>query len=154
MKSAIKSSSIVIIDFGSQVCHLIAKRLRELGVYSIIKPFNISLNEFQTLHPRGLILSGGPASIYAPDAPQLSFDLKQLDIPILGICYGHQLLAQQYGGRVSKTDKREFGVELLKIEKKALIFDGWDVSEPVLMSHADQVTQLPEGFFCLAKTEL
>ena len=144
---------IIILDFGGQFCHLIAKRLRELGVYSIIKPYDISFGELEREHPKGIILSGGPDSIYALNAPTLNFDLRDIKVPILGICYGHQLMAYQLGGIVIQSQKREFGVEELTItDKKHIIFDGWNSIEPVLMNHSDQVTELPAGFETIAKT--
>ena len=144
---------IIILDFGGQFCHLIARRLRELGVYSIIKPYNVSFEELSHEHPKGIILSGGADSIYAPNAPTLKFDLREIKVPMLGICYGHQLMAYQLGGTVTQSKKREFGVEKLTLgSKKHIIFEGWDSVEQVLMNHADQVTEIPKGFEVIAAT--
>jgi GMP synthase (glutamine-hydrolysing) len=148
--------SILIVDFGSQVTQLIARRVREAGVYSEIAPFNRADEAYGRLKPRGIILSGGPASVMwreSPRAPQHFFDAG---IPILAICYGQQTMAQQLGGRVAPSDDREFGRAFIEIVGDSMLFDGlWKPGEThqVWMSHGDRVEALPDGFTVVAKSE-
>jgi len=141
--------SILIVDFGSQVTQLIARRVREAGVYSEIAPFNMAEEAFHRLKPKGVILSGGPASVTdegSPRAPQAIFDSG---LPILAICYGQQSLCVQLGGVVEGGHAAEFGRAEVKILKASPLFEGfWDVGSeyPVWMSHGDRVTVAPEGF--------
>ncbi len=143
------SDSILIVDFGSQVTQLIARRVREAGVYSEIAPFNTAAGAFARMQPKGIILSGGPASVMtegSPRAPQVVFDSG---LPILAICYGQQTLCTQLGGTVEGGHAAEFGRADVEILKSSPLFDGfWDVggSYPVWMSHGDRVTVAPEGF--------
>ena len=143
------SHSLLIIDFGSQVTQLIARRVREAGVYCEIVPFNTADEAFQRMTPKAVIFSGGPASVMdkgSPRAPQAVFDSG---VPILAICYGQQTLATQLGGKVEGGHHREFGRADVEIKKASALFDGfWEVgnSYPVWMSHGDRVTELPEGF--------
>ena len=148
--------SILIIDFGSQVTQLIARRVREAGVYCEIAPFNAAEDAFNRLAPRGVILSGGPASVTldeSPRAPQAIFDAA---IPILGICYGQQTMAAQLGGRVLPSDHREFGRAFVEVVEPCALFDGiWRNGEKhqVWMSHGDRVEALPDGFRVVARSE-
>ncbi|WP_117193062.1 glutamine-hydrolyzing GMP synthase [Rhizobium terrae] len=148
--------SILIIDFGSQVTQLIARRIREAGVYCEIHPFQNADAAFRKLQPKGVIFSGGPASVTAegsPRAPQVVFEHN---VPILGICYGQQTLATQLGGVVEGGHAAEFGRADVEIKKPSPLFDGfWEVGGryPVWMSHGDRVTQLPEGFEVIATSE-
>jgi len=148
--------SILIIDFGSQVTQLIARRVREAGVYCEIAPFNAAEDAFNRLEPRGVILSGGPASVTldeSPRAPQAIFDAA---IPILGICYGQQTMAAQLGGRVLPSDHREFGRAFVEVVEPCALFDGiWRNGEKhqVWMSHGDRVEALPDGFRVVARSE-
>ena len=148
--------TILIIDFGSQVTQLIARRVRETGVYCEIHPFNSAAAAFEALKPKGVIFSGGPASVTtegSPRAPQAVFDSG---VPILGICYGQQTLCTQLGGVVEGGHAAEFGRADIEIKAQSPLFDGfWDVgkSYPVWMSHGDRVTQLPEGFRVIATSE-
>ena len=141
---------IVIVDFGSQVTQLIARRLREAGVYSEILPVHqADAGRLSAKPPKGIILSGGPASVYERDAPAVPPGLFGLDIPVLGICYGQQLMAHALGGRVRSGGKREFGGAALRGVRKSPLFLGF--AEPgeervVWMSHGDEVERLPEGF--------
>ncbi|MEE4136481.1 MAG: GMP synthase (glutamine-hydrolyzing), partial [Desulforhopalus sp.] len=105
----IHSEKIVVLDFGSQTTQLIARRIREQKVYSEIHPFSITLERLKELKPHGIVLSGSPCSVYDPDAPHCDPEIFRLGIPVLGICYGAQLMLQQFGGRVEKAEKREFG---------------------------------------------
>ncbi len=148
-----QSDSILIIDFGSQVTQLIARRVREAGVYSEIAPFNNAEEAFHRIKPRGIILSGGPASVTeadSPRAPQVIFDSG---LPIFGICYGQQVMMEQLGGKVSVGDGGEFGRAEISIDKNCRLFDGlWTVgdSQQVWMSHGDKVTQMADGFEVVA----
>ncbi len=137
---------ILILDFGSQYTQLIARRVRELGVYSEIYPFNIALDEIKKIAPKGIILSGGPSSVLSPDAPTISMEIYELGIPILGICYGMQLTSKLFGGIVEKSIYREYGKSVIKIVKDSPLFDGVKNESIVWMSHGDSVLKLPEGF--------
>ncbi|HEY1360983.1 MAG TPA: glutamine-hydrolyzing GMP synthase [Xanthobacteraceae bacterium] len=144
---------ILIVDFGSQVTQLIARRIREEKVYCEIVPFQKAAAAFSALRPRGVILSGGPASVLDPDAPLAPAEIYRAGVPILGICYGEQAMAQQLGGRVEGGHHREFGrAEVLVTADSALLEGVWRQGEryPVWMSHGDRVTQLPAGFRVVA----
>ncbi len=148
--------SILIIDFGSQVTQLIARRVRETGVYCEIHPFQSAAKAFEKMQPKGVIFSGGPASVLdenSPRAPQAVFDSG---VPILGICYGQQTLCTQLGGKVEGGHAREFGRADVEIKKASKLFEGlWEIgkSYPVWMSHGDRVTKLPDGFEVIATSE-
>jgi GMP synthase (glutamine-hydrolysing) len=140
---------ILIVDFGSQVTQLIARRVREEKVYSEIVPYQKAEAAFAEMRPRGVILSGGPASVLDQDAPLAPASIYRAGVPILGICYGEQAMAQQLGGRVEAGHHREFGRAEVEVTKDTPLFDGvWKKGEryPVWMSHGDRVTQPPEGF--------
>lgn len=147
--------TVLILDFGSQYTQLIARKIRELGVYSEIVPYNITLKNITEKGPKGIILSGGPSSVYSDDAPLPDKKLFSLGIPILGVCYGLQLICHLLGGRVSPSQRREYGKSSLKIFDNASLFKGFskDDSLNVWMSHADRVDSLPGGFEAVAKTE-
>ncbi len=140
---------ILILDFGSQVTQLIARRLREAGVYCEIFPFNVAEDRIRAFAPRGIVLSGGPASVTGADtprAPQLVFDLG---LPVLGICYGQQTLCAQLGGEVEGADHQEFGRAFLEVKEPCALFEGvWQPGErhQVWMSHGDRVVRLPQGY--------
>jgi len=140
---------ILIIDFGSQVTQLIARRVREEGVYSEIVPFNKAEAAFAAMRPKGVILSGGPASVLDKDAPLAPPAIYRAGVPVLGICYGEQAMAQQLGGEVEGGHHREFGRAEVEVTAESALFDGvWRQGEryPVWMSHGDRVTRLPKGF--------
>src|SRR6201987_1124775 len=140
---------ILIVDFGSQVTQLIARRVREDGVYSEIVPFNKAEAAFAAMKPRGVILSGGPASVLDEDAPLAPPAIYQAGVPVLGICYGEQAMAQQLGGKVEGGHHREFGRAEVEITQRSPLTDGvWETGQhyPVWMSHGDRVTKLPPGF--------
>jgi GMP synthase (glutamine-hydrolysing) len=147
------NQSILVVDFGSQVTQLIARRVREAGVYCEIAPFNASEEAFGRLQPKGVIFSGGPASVTeaeSPQAPQIMFDSG---VPLLAICYGQQTLHQQLGGKVVSSDNREFGRAFVEIVAPSALFDGlWNVGEKhqVWMSHGDRVETLAPGFEVVA----
>jgi GMP synthase (glutamine-hydrolysing) len=140
---------ILIVDFGSQVTQLIARRVREDGVYSEIVPFNKAGAAFAAMKPKGVILSGGPASVHDEDAPLAPPAIYGAGVPLLGICYGEQAMAQQLGGVVEGGHHREFGRAEVEVTDESALFDGvWRKGEryPVWMSHGDRVTKLPQGF--------
>jgi GMP synthase (glutamine-hydrolysing) len=150
------TDSILIVDFGSQVTQLIARRVRESGVYCEIAPFNSAEEAFDRMKPKGVILSGGPSSVMSensPRAPQIVFDSG---VPLLGICYGQQTLHQQLGGKVVSSDQREFGRAFIEVVAPSALFDGlWNIGEThqVWMSHGDRVETLAPGFEIVAKSE-
>lgn len=147
--------SILILDFGSQYSQLIARRVRELGVYSELCPFNLPTKEIQRRSPKGIILSGGPSSVYADNAPHPSSEIFNLGIPILGICYGLQSIAYQLGGEVDQSARREYGSAEVLIDDASDLFagiNGASESTVVWMSHGDALTKLPNGFERIAHT--
>jgi GMP synthase (glutamine-hydrolyzing) (EC 6.3.5.2) len=143
---------IVILDFGSQYTQLIARRIRELNVYSEILPFNASVEEILKHNPKGIIFSGGPASVYEPDAPKPDEKVYDLGLPILGICYGLQLITHHFGGEVIKADKHEYGKAELEVLDHEDLFYNIPHYTQVWMSHADKVVKLPEGFEVIGRT--
>ncbi|HEY0441972.1 MAG TPA: glutamine-hydrolyzing GMP synthase, partial [Xanthobacteraceae bacterium] len=147
---------ILIVDFGSQVTQLIARRVREEGVYSEIVPYQKAAEAFMAMRPRGVILSGGPASVLDPGAPLAPSLIYESGVPVLGICYGEQAMAHQLGGQVEGGHHREFGRAEVEVTADSPIFEGvWRKGEryPVWMSHGDRVTRLPEGFRVLGTSE-
>ncbi len=143
---------IIVINFGSQYVQLIARRVRELGVYSEILSWDAPLEEIKRKNPYGIIFSGGPASVYEPDAPLPQEGIYSLGIPILGICYGLQVIAHQLGGKVVKADHQEYGRAVLRIIKSDPLFEEIPESIDVWMSHADRVEDLPPGFNRIAES--
>ncbi|RPI04367.1 MAG: glutamine-hydrolyzing GMP synthase [Ignavibacteriae bacterium] len=140
------TQSLLVLDFGSQYTQLIARRVRELGVYSEIHPFHYSLEHIKKLHPVGIILSGGPMSVYEQDAPKPDPGLFELGIPLLGICYGLQLFADRYNGKVNSAARREYGKSDLQIDDHHDLFAGISDTTSVWMSHGDALSRLPDGF--------
>jgi len=153
MTEDIHSEKILILDFGSQVTQLIARRVREQSVYCEIHPYNISLARIREYSPKGIILSGGPSSVYDTDAPQSDPAIFDLGIPIFGICYGMQLMTSQLGGKVERSDKREYGRAMLELDDVEDVFSGFDGRTEVWMSHGDRIEAMPEGFHRIAHTE-
>ncbi|MBD2842963.1 glutamine-hydrolyzing GMP synthase [Erythrobacter rubeus] len=148
--------SILIVDFGSQVTQLIARRVREAGVYSEIVPFSSAREAFDRLNPKGIILSGGPASVNDDDPPLAPDEFYEAGIPILGICYGQQVMAKQLGGSVLSHDMGEFGRAFVDVDTDCTLFDGmWKPGErhQVWMSHGDKVTELAPGFSTVATSD-
>ncbi|NQV05915.1 glutamine-hydrolyzing GMP synthase, partial [bacterium] len=143
---------VLVVDFGAQYAQLIARRVREARVFSEIVPRDISAAEIAAMAPEGIILSGGPASVYAEDAYALDRAIVELGIPILGICYGHQVLAHALGGDVARTDSAEFGRTDLTVEPGAALFGGLPDQQAVWMSHRDAVVKAPPGFRVTAST--
>ena len=145
--------TVLVLDFGAQYAQLIARRVREARVYSEIVPHDISLEEIQRRQPAALILSGGPASVYAPDAPKMDVRIYESGIPILGFCYGMQLMALDLGGQVPHTDIGEYGfAELVVIEPECRLLEGVPESSQCWMSHRDSVGSPPDGFLVTART--
>ncbi len=150
------TEQILILDFGSQVTQLIARRVREAGVYCEIRPYTTPAAEIERIAPRGIILSGGPASVTDAAAPRPDAEIFSLGIPLLGICYGQQAMCEALGGAVEPSTRREFGRAKLAIVEPCSLFDGvWRVGacEQVWMSHGDAVAVIPHGFRTVAKTE-
>ncbi len=144
---------VLVVDFGAQYAQLIARRVREASVYSEIVPHTISAAEVSAISPAAIILSGGPASVYEKDSPKLDIDILQLGIPVLGICYGFQILAQSLGGRVDRTGLREYGATPLEIKDGGVLLSNQPNLQVCWMSHGDQVMQAPDGFEVLASTK-
>ncbi len=148
----IHSEKILVLDFGSQYTQLIARRLRELGVYCEIHPCTARAEAIRAFAPRGVILSGGPASVGAPGSPRPDRAVFELGVPVLGICYGLQLLAHELGGRVDPAAHREFGAASIQVERASPLFAGLPGALDVWMSHGDRVERLPPGFEPIAAT--
>ncbi|MFZ5805648.1 MAG: glutamine-hydrolyzing GMP synthase [Verrucomicrobiota bacterium] len=146
------SDRIIILDFGSQYTQVIARRVRECSVYSEILPYHTPAKAIASLRPNGIILSGGPASVYAPKAPQVDPKIFELGVPVLGICYGMQLMARWLGGRVGRSAQREYGHGILRVKKSAPLFQKIPRELKIWNSHGDKVIKLPKGFRTVAST--
>ncbi|NVM36884.1 MAG: glutamine-hydrolyzing GMP synthase [Candidatus Lokiarchaeota archaeon] len=148
---------IIVLDFGGQYTHLITRRIRDLGVYSEILPFDVELGKLKKANPKAIILSGGPSSVYEQDSPSLIEGFFQFTsenkIPVLGICYGHHLIMHQIGGKVESKKAKEYGKSSLMIIEPNLLFDSLEKEQIVWMSHGDQITEIAKGFKTYAKTE-
>ena len=147
-----RRATIAILDFGSQYTQLIARRVRESRVYCEIFPHDVTLEELRAKGVIGVILSGGPASVYEPDAPDINPSILAGGIPVLGICYGMQLMAHVLGGDVVAEGKREYGPATVDIAQHSGIFDGLGASERAWVSHGDTVRTPPPGFTTIART--
>ncbi|MBI4672173.1 MAG: glutamine-hydrolyzing GMP synthase [Chloroflexi bacterium] len=152
-KSGATTQTIAIIDFGSQYTMLIARRVRELNVYCEIFSPRVTREEFLRVNPQGIILSGGPSSVYDEGAPRLPKFILELDTPILGICYGMQILSYTLGGRVERAPHREFGPATVRVTNPVSLFTNLPLSQDVWMSHGDSVLALPPGFEKLAESD-
>jgi GMP synthase (glutamine-hydrolysing) len=137
---------IVVLDFGGQYNQLIARRIRDLGVYSELHPYTISAEEIKAMNPKGIIFSGGPNSAYAEGAPKCDQAIFDLGVPILGICYGMQLMTQHYGGKVEASEHREYGKANIKVENPSKLYKGLPLEQTVWMSHGDLIVAPPPGF--------
>ncbi|WP_028591903.1 glutamine-hydrolyzing GMP synthase [Paenibacillus massiliensis] len=144
---------VVVLDFGGQYNQLIARRIRDLGVYSELLPYNTPADKIRELSPKGIVFSGGPSSVYAENAPHVDPAVYDLGVPIFGICYGMQLMAQQLNGKVERAGKREYGKADVQFNEGSALAKGLDASQTVWMSHGDHVTELPQGFKLDAGTE-
>jgi len=142
----VETQSVVVLDFGAQYSQLIARRIREQNVFSVVLPCTASLDEIRKYSPVGIVLSGGPSSVYDTDAPSMDAAVFQMGIPILGICYGLQLMVHMLGGRVRAAEHREYGHAEVAIQKNCELFDGLPKSLEVWMSHGDEAVGLPPGF--------
>ena len=143
---------IVVLDFGSQYSHLICRRIRDFSVYAELVPFDISLENLAKLNPKGIIFSGGPSSVYDSGAPIPDKKIFQLNVPILGICYGHQIIVNNFGGKIKRANK-EYGSSVLTIDSNSDILNGIGDSVRAWMSHGDEAENVPEGFEIIGHTE-
>ncbi len=145
-------NKIVVLDFGSQYSHLICRRIREFSVYAELVPFDISLEELKKMDPKGIIFSGGPASVYNNDSPKPKRGMFDIGLPVLGICYGHQLIVNNFGGRVKRANK-EYGSSFLTIDNDSDLLSGMGKSIRAWMSHGDAAEKIPNGFDIIGHTE-
>ena len=153
MGGGLGAERIVVLDFGSQYTQLIARRIREAHVYCEILPPTASLDDLDVPHLRGIVLSGGPASVYEPNAPTLPTWLQSLDAPVLAICYGMQLMAHEWGGRVDPASRREYGrAQIQVLDSDHPLFAGLPNTLEVWMSHGDNISDLPPGFQVVGMT--
>ena len=143
---------VLILDFGGQYNQLIARRVRECNVYSEVVPYNISLEKIKEKAPKGIIFTGGPASVFGENAPKCANGIFELGIPVLGICYGMQLMAYTLGGKVAHANTREYGETNVSIDNTSDLFNGFSTQNVFLMSHTDYVENVPEGFKKIAST--
>ena len=143
---------IVVLDFGSQYSHLICRRIRDFSVYAELVPYDISLDELKKLEPKGIIFSGGPSNVYKSDAPLPENQIFEMNLPILGICYGHQLIVNKFGGKIKHANK-EYGSSLLTIDNDSNLLNGIGDSIRAWMSHGDEAEQVPENFEIIGHTE-
>ncbi|WP_284644991.1 glutamine-hydrolyzing GMP synthase [Paenibacillus silviterrae] len=144
---------IVVLDFGGQYNQLIARRIRDMGVYSELVPYNTPVEKIKALQPKGIVFSGGPASVYGENSPLVDPEIYNLGLPILGICYGMQMMAHQLQGKVERAGKREYGKAEVDFNDACHLVHGLDKKQTVWMSHSDLVVNLPEGFVVDASTE-
>ncbi|WP_193509471.1 glutamine-hydrolyzing GMP synthase [Cryobacterium sp. BB736] len=144
---------VLVVDFGAQYAQLIARRVREASVYSQIVPHTITAAEVKELDPAGIVLSGGPSSVYEPGSPSLDPGILELGVPVLGICYGFQVMAKQLGGEVANTGLREYGATQVSVVDRGTLLDGQPDAQTTWMSHGDSVAKAPEGFRVLASTQ-
>ncbi|QOY60423.1 glutamine-hydrolyzing GMP synthase [Thermophilibacter immobilis] len=152
MSEARPEQFVAVLDFGAQYGQLIARRVRDLHVYSEIVPCDVSAEELRELAPSALILSGGPASVYAKDAPSIDPAIFDLGLPVLGFCYGHQIMAVTLGGEVSHSDVGEYGPATIERAPKSALFNATPLKQTVWMSHRDAVSRAPEGFIVTSST--
>lgn len=148
-----KQDLILVIDFGGQYNQLIARRVRECGVYCEIIPYTYSIEQIKHKEPKGIIFTGGPNSVYGEDSPKISKEIFDLGLPILGICYGHQLMAYTLGGKVESPEVREYGKTSVKLNNSCEIFKNMQEENQCWMSHTDYVSEVPEGFSIVSSTE-
>ena len=148
-----KHEFILVLDFGSQYNQLITRRVRELGVYSELHDNEISIEEIKKMNPKGIILSGGPNSVYEENSLTIDDEIFNLGIPVLGICYGMQLMQHKLGGKVESATSREYGAHNVDVTPGAKLFEGTPASQQVLMSHSDKVVELAEGFKVVATSD-
>lgn len=145
--------TILVLDFGGQYNQLIARRVRDLNVYCEVLPYYASIETIREKKPKGIIFTGGPASINAPDAPKCDKTIFELGIPILGICYGSQLISYCFGGKVAKANQREYGKSRIRYNTSNELFHGLESDSICWMSHTDYIEKSPEGFDIIASTD-
>ena len=143
---------ILVLDFGSQYSHLICRRIREFSVYAELVPYDISYEELQKHNPKGIIFSGGPSSVYNSNSPVPEDKIFEMNLPLLGICYGHQLIVDKYGGKVKRANK-EYGSSVLMIDSNTDLLTGIGESIRAWMSHGDEAEEIPSGFQVIGHTE-
>ncbi len=148
-----KMDKIIVLDFGSQYSHLICRRIREANVFCEIYPYNLTSEQITKLSPSGIVFSGGPASVYTENSPKPDKKIFELGIPILGICYGHQIIVDNFKGKIKRSNTREYGKAILTIDDKSDLFKNFDGSINCWMSHGDTAESIPTGFKVLAHTE-
>lgn len=148
-----KNTGILVIDFGSQYVQLIARRIRENDVFSVVEPHTITLERVREINPSGIILSGGPSSVYGKNPPFLDKRVLDLGIPVLGICYGMQFISIAKGGKVSRGSHREYGKASVRFKNTSILFNGMSRESVTWMSHGDKITTLPDGFSWIAKSD-
>jgi GMP synthase (glutamine-hydrolysing) len=148
-----QDETIIILDFGSQYTQLIARRIRENRVFCEIVPYNQPIRTFRDKNLKGIVLSGGPASVFDPGAPFCSKEIFELGVPVLGICYGLQLIGKMFGGELERSQKREYGKAIIRVDRQEDLFCGVKDNTVVWMSHGDHLSRPPEGFEVLAHTE-
>ena len=153
-ESTFAEQKVVVLDFGAQYGQLIARRVRDLGVYSEIMPCDASADEIAAAHPAALILSGGPASVYAEDAPSVDPAIFDMGLPILGFCYGHQIMAATLGGEVAHSEVGEYGAAKIMRDGESVLFGDTPAEQTVWMSHRDAVSRVPEGFTVTSHTDV
>ena len=153
MEIDLKLDKIIILDFGSQYSHLICRRIRDANVFCEIYPYNLTSDQIKELSPNGIVFSGGPSSVYYENSPKPDKKIFELGIPILGICYGHQIIVDNFKGKVKRSHTREYGKAVLTIDDKSDLFKNLDKSINCWMSHSDVAEKTPSGFKILAHTE-
>ncbi|MBP3894608.1 MAG: glutamine-hydrolyzing GMP synthase, partial [Atopobiaceae bacterium] len=154
MQASRPGQFVAVLDFGAQYGQLIARRVRDLHVYSELVPCDISADELAAMGPAAVILSGGPASVYADDAPDMDAAVLDMGVPVLGFCYGQQIMAVKLGGTVGHTDKGEYGPAQLGRAGESRLLAGTPAVQTVWMSHRDAVKSVPEGFSIVASTDV
>ena len=148
-----ENEKVLVLDFGGQYNQLIARRVRDLNVYCELKPCTISIEKIREMNPKGIIFTGGPNSVYDEKAPHIDPEIFNLNIPILGICYGCQLIAYTLGGEVKHAETREYGKQQAKLDASSKLFKGLKASSQVWMSHTDYIDRIPDGFKVVATTK-
>src|SRR5919197_780170 len=147
-----ETQSIIVLDFGAQYSQLIARRIREQNVFSVVLPCTASLQEIRSYNPIGIVLSGGPSSVYDADAPNADSHVFALGLPVLGICYGLQLMVHVLGGKVRAAEHREYGHQKVEVISQSQLFCGIPTSLEVWMSHGDEAVELPPNFKLIARS--
>ena len=147
-----KRELVLVIDFGGQYNQLIARRVRENGVYCEIVPYDYTIEQIKSKNPLGIIFTGGPNSVYGEGAPKIDKSIFELKVPILGICYGQQLIAHTLGGEVKSPEVREYGKTKVDLDDACILFEGIEKTEECWMSHTDFVSTAPTGFKIVATT--